>query len=200
MSFHGIFRIRGGAQYDLFLDSLFNHGSKKPPDTYEFKTYADLDHMIEDLGRKIASNPPEKVALVASFTESDGRNSRIRVKTPEITWLMDEKTEYPEYWINQRDVLKKCASIYGAQGFEADYVGVIWGRDLVWRGSWVLVPEAITDAVGNNNSLKRLAVTNKEKAMKLLLNRYRILLTRGIKGTYVYFEDSETRDYISSRI
>ena len=200
VSFHGIFRIRGGAQYDLFLDSLFNHGSQKPPDAYEFKTYVHLEHMIEDLGRKIASNPPEKVALVASFTESDGRNSRIRVKTPEITWLMDEKTEYPEYWINQRDVLKKCASIYGAQGFEADYVGVIWGRDLVWRGSWVLVPEAITDAVGNNNSLKRLAVTNKEKAMKLLLNRYRILLTRGIKGTYVYFEDSETRDYISSRI
>ncbi|MCK4443498.1 MAG: DUF2075 domain-containing protein [Thermoplasmata archaeon] len=31
--------------------------------------------------------------------------------------------------------------------------------------------------------------------MRLLRNRYRIMLTRGILGTGVYFEDDETRDF-----
>ncbi|WP_156770007.1 DNA/RNA helicase domain-containing protein [Methanocaldococcus sp. FS406-22] len=32
--------------------------------------------------------------------------------------------------------------------------------------------------------------------MKLLVNRYRIFLTRGIKGTYVFCEDEETRKFL----
>ncbi|MEM3191387.1 MAG: DNA/RNA helicase domain-containing protein [Candidatus Parvarchaeota archaeon] len=28
-------------------------------------------------------------------------------------------------------------------------------------------------------------------------NRYYILLTRGIRGTYVFFEDPETKEYVA---
>lgn len=53
--------------------------------------------------------------------------------------------------------LKYCTSIYGAQGFEAEYVGVIWGRDLIWRDEWIVNPDPITDNIGNENSLASLA-------------------------------------------
>ncbi len=200
IEFGGIFRIRGGRQYERFLDSLFDGENQTPPDIYDFKVFDSFERLLGDLEKRKTEISHDKVALVASFTESDGRKNKVRVEDPRIEWLMDEKTEYPEYWINQKDVLKKCASIYGSQGFEADYVGVIWGRDLTWRGKWTVNPGAITDGVGNHNSLKRLAVTDRAKAMQLLLNRYRILMTRGIKGTYVYFEDAETGNYVKSRI
>jgi DUF2075 family protein len=33
------------------------------------------------------------------------------------------------------------------------------------------------------------------EAMKLLVNRYRIFLTRGIQGTILHFEDAETQEF-----
>ena len=33
-------------------------------------------------------------------------------------------------------------------------------------------------------------------ARKLLMNRYRVLLTRGIKGTFVFCEDKETAEFM----
>ena len=117
-----------------------------------------------------------------------------------IYWLMDERKEYPMYWMGRLDPLKYCASIYGSQGFEAEYVGVIWGRDLIWRDKWTVNPDPITDNIGNKNSLAKLAKKNENKALELLKNRYLILLTRGTKGTYVFFEDNGTREYIKSLI
>ena len=40
----------------------------------------------------------------------------------------------------------------------------------------------------------------KDKLIDLLKNSYRVLLSRGMKGCYVYFMDKSTRDFIRSRI
>ncbi len=114
---------------------------------------------------------------------------------------MNPKTEYPQYWLNQKNSLTKCASVYGAQGFESDYTGVIWGEDLVWRNGWEVNQREIMDNTGGNFSLKKIASKgNLQLARKLLFNRYKILLTRGIRGTGIYFEDLKTYEYISSLV
>ena len=111
---------------------------------------------------------------------------------------MNEKTEYPKYWMGLLDPLKYCASVYGAQGFEADYVGVVGGRDFVRRGpNWQVNPKVITDDVGGSYSLRSVAQRDPARAEKLLKNRYYVLLTRGIRGTYVFFEDPETREFVT---
>jgi len=117
-----------------------------------------------------------------------------------IYWLMHEKEEYPRYWMGELDPLEYRASVYGAQGFEAEYVGVVWGRDLIWRDGWVVNPEPITDNVGGPYSLKTIAQRDKLRALRLLKNRYLILLTRGTRGVYLFFEDKETERYVLSRL
>lgn len=97
-----------------------------------------------------------------------------------------------------------CASIYGCQGFELDYAGVIWGRDFVIRnGQWAVGPaSACKDNVGKP-SLARLVDprhARHEEALGLLVNRYRIFLTRGIQGTVVHCEDPETGDFLKSAV
>ena len=79
-------------------------------------------------------------------------------------------------------------------GFEFDYVGVIFGNDLVYnfdQQSWTGHPENSADAI-----VKRA----KEKFPALVKNTYRALLSRGMKGCYVYFMDKDTERFIKSRI
>jgi len=193
---NGIYRVRDGRRYDMFLGSLLSGSPESSTFDYDFRCYKDITFLLKDL--EWFRNNGEKVALVASFTESDGRKNKVRVRDPYIEWLMDPKTEYPAYWIDQVDALRKCASVYGSQGFEADVVGVIWGKDLIWRNGWKINPGAITDDVGGRYSIKSLSVSNPKLAIDLMMNRYRILLTRGIKGTFVYFEDQETMKHVES--
>jgi len=109
--------------------------------------------------------------------------------------------EYVNFWMRGgSSQLDRVASIYGAQGFESDYVGIIWGRDLVVRdGRWALGdPEVCFDRIDGLIS-KRGAHRWSDEAQTLVKNRYRIFLTRGILGTVVHFEDAETGAWFNQK-
>ncbi len=116
---------------------------------------------------------------------------------------MNPQREYVPFWVNgESSNLEKCASIYGCQGFELDRSGVIWGEDLVIRnGRWQLGdPESTYDSAPGSKPLAEVMRRHPEDALTLLRNRYRIFLTRGILGTYVHFEDEETRVYFADLV
>jgi len=208
--------FRAPASYLRFVEDLMD-GKGSAPQKYSFKILGDVRDLLRTLReRKVEGS---RVALVSAFTESDGDKDpaspkNVRIGYPlqsgfdlykglgtEVRWLMNEKTQYPKYWMGLMDPLTYCASVYGAQGFESDYVGVVWGRDFVRRGSsWQINPRVITDKVGGSYSLRTVAERDPSKAERLLKNRYYILLTRGIRGTYVFFEDPETKDFVKQSV
>jgi hypothetical protein len=96
-------------------------------------------------------------------------------------------------WAHDPNGINQIGCVYTAQGFEFDYVGVIFGKDLVYRKDrgWIGQKEESHDAM-----VKR----SKEQFSEFIKNAYRVLLTRGIKGCYVYFMDDETRHYFESRV
>jgi uncharacterized protein len=98
-------------------------------------------------------------------------------------------------WASEPGGLEQVGCIYTAQGFEFDHVGVIWGRDLVYRGrrGWVGQPEHSHDG-----GLKR--GTSTERFTELVKHTYRVLLSRGLQGCTVHFLDDQTRDFVLSRI
>lgn len=87
---------------------------------------------------------------------------------------------------------EQVGCIYTAQGFEFDYAGVIFGTDLVHRNGsqWVGQPQ---------NSYDKVVKQSKAKFVDLAKNTYRVLLTRGMRGCYVYFQDEETEHFFRSR-
>ncbi|MCX7832016.1 MAG: DUF2075 domain-containing protein, partial [Actinobacteria bacterium] len=225
MTLKGVYRVRGGSSYHKFIEDLLNGNPSvyKNSNEYELKLFENITELLEYL--KEITRKSYKIALVASFTESPGdrknKDARtimnLRVGYPmysdleiykglyfnglplQVYWLMDERIQYPRFWLgDESNILTHCASVYGCQGFEADYVGVIWGRDLVWRnGSWK-IGENCQDTIGKP-SLKKLIeraregdIKAEEKAIRLLKNRYRIFLTRGMLGTSIFCEDKET--------
>ena len=98
-------------------------------------------------------------------------------------------------WASDPGGLEQVGCIYTAQGFEFDYVGVIFGPDLVYRPrqGWIGRPE-----FSHDSGLKR--GTDEAMFTSLVKNTYRVLLSRGLKGCYVYFTDEKTRDFFESRI
>ncbi|MCX8127906.1 MAG: DUF2075 domain-containing protein [Synergistetes bacterium] len=225
----GIYRVQGGALYHQFIEKLLVN----PKDivfprltNYELKVFSNIEDFISYLKKK--GEKKHKIAIIASFTESPGdrknktekseKNLRVgyplysgferyKNKNVFIYWLMDEKIQYPNFWLGgESNKLTHCASIYGVQGFEADYIGLIWGRDLVWRETEWTLGDSCEDTIGRPslrvifNKAKKGDMDSKKLAMKLLINRYRIFLTRGVLGTYIYCEDDETLGFLKKII
>jgi hypothetical protein len=99
-------------------------------------------------------------------------------------------------WASEEGGEDQVGCIYTAQGFEFDYVGVIFGNDLVYDPAerrWVGHPKRSHD-----RGLK--TGTSAEEFTELVKNTYRVLLTRGLKGCFVYFMDPATRTFFESRM
>ncbi|MEU0804442.1 DUF2075 domain-containing protein [Streptomyces sp. NPDC005970] len=90
-------------------------------------------------------------------------------------------------WATDPAGFGQVGCVYTAQGFEYDWSGVIIGPDLVWRDDrWVVDRSASKDPVFKKP-------TADDDVDRLILNTYKVLLTRGMKGTIVYSTDAETR-------
>jgi len=97
-------------------------------------------------------------------------------------------------WAYDPNGLEQVGCVYTAQGFEFDYVGVIFGKDLIYdpeTAEWKGIKENNADSV-----VKR----SKDKFVDLVKNTYRVLLSRGMKGCYVYFMDKNTENFFRSRM
>lgn len=106
-------------------------------------------------------------------------------------------------WIVKEDSINEIGCIHTCQGLELDYVGVIIGPDLLIRDGKVITnfkARAKTDQSlkGINKIAKDNAKKANEIADNIIKNTYRTLMTRGMKGCYIFSNDKETRDYFSS--
>jgi DUF2075 family protein len=94
---------------------------------------------------------------------------------------------------------------FQCQGLELDYVGVIIGKDLIYRDGQVLVDPASRAKTDTSiKGYKTMVKSDPEKAKELIRgvikNTYRTLMTRGMKGCYVWCEDEGLRNLIKNSI
>lgn len=92
-------------------------------------------------------------------------------------------------WAYKPEGIKQVGCIYTAQGFEFDYIGVIVGKDLRYDKETGVLYTDITAT--KDPTLKR----SKEGFDDYVRNIYRVLMSRGMKGCYVYFCDKDVAEY-----
>lgn len=100
-------------------------------------------------------------------------------------------------WILKPDSVNEVGCIHTCQGLETDYIGVIIGPDFVIRDGVAVTDagkRAKTDASikGYKSLLRENPSSAKQKADAIIKNTYRTLMTRGMKGCYIYCTDKET--------
>lgn len=101
--------------------------------------------------------------------------------------------------IKDLDSSEEIGCIHTCQGMEFDYVGVFIGKDRYYKDGHV---QTNRNAISKDDKTSgiRLKSTSNEEADKLIRRTYKVLLTRGIKGCYIYCEDEALRNYLKEKL
>ncbi|MGN9810228.1 DNA/RNA helicase domain-containing protein [Micromonospora sp. BQ11] len=100
------------------------------------------------------------------------------------------------FWATDPNGFGQVGCVYTAQGFEYDWSGVIIGPDLVARNGRLVTRR---DESKDPAFRSRKSVSDDE-ADRLIRNTYKVLLTRGMRGTILYSTDPETREFLADLI
>lgn len=96
------------------------------------------------------------------------------------------------------DSFDQIGCIHTVQGMEFDYVGVIIGKDLIYRDGHVCTNKM---AISKDDHTSKIRQCKDDiVADRLIKNTYKVLLTRGQKGCFIYCEDAPLREYLKTRI
>ena len=121
----------------------------------------------------------------------------IKIGDFEISWNLKNTTTYA---IDENSV-QEAGCIHTSQGLEFDYVGVIIGDDMRYENGRIVTD--FTKRAKTDQSLKGIKKLYKEdpnraekEADEIIKNTYRTLMTRGMKGCYVYCTDQHLSAYL----
>ena len=194
------FRCSGSDAYLQWLDDALKiqeSNIARFDEKMQFKIFDDPLQMMDEIR---ARNVEKKnsARIVAGFCwpwskpNPDGSLvNDVKVDGLEMPW---EKKDQFWKWATDDSGMEQVGTVYTAQGFEFDYIAVVFGKDLVYDqtiGGWEAIPE---------NSHDRQVKRNNPKLVEHFKNVYRVLMSRAHKGVYVYFMDKETEKYFRSHM
>lgn len=203
------FRCNGSDGYLAWLDNALEIRKTANFDIdgfdYDFKVFDDPNEMRKAIEDKNKVN--NKSRLVAGYcwnwptgnTRNDTNFHEITIPEHnfEISWNLDGG----EAFAIGENSINEAGCIHTVQGLEFDYVGVIIGDDIRYENGHILTDytkRAKTDT--SLNGIKKLAnEQGQDKANiiadAIIKNTYRTLMTRGMKGCYIYCTDSQLSAY-----
>lgn len=204
------FRCNGSDGYLAWLD-----------DTLEIRETANYSLKDIDFDVRICDSPSEVYDLIKQKNQAplrarmlagycwdwikEGKNDSsvhdIVIGDFEMSWNLGNTQTYA---IDEGSI-DQIGCIHTSQGLEFDYVGVIIGDDLRYEDGHIVTD--YTKRASTDQSLKginKMARENPEKAAALadeiIKNTYRTLLTRGMKGCYVFCTDEALSEYLKKRV
>jgi Uncharacterized conserved protein len=203
------FRCNGSDNYLDWLDGvLYNKPdhSTFSLDEFDFRVF-DTPAELYDAILKQNAVPKQTARLTAGFCwpwssdlGADGELVKdVRIGDFAMPWeTKDSINPIPKgyvkwyEWAYKPEGIKQVGCIYTAQGFEFDYVGVIIGKDLVYNQ---LTGQLETDYTATKDPMLR---RGREHYDEYVRNIYRVLMSRGMKGCYIYCCDAALSDYFKS--
>jgi DUF2075 family protein len=203
------FRCSGSDGYISWLDNTLDirgtSNNKLGHGGYDFQVFdsvAEMHHAIE------AKNTENKARVVAGYcwpwrSKKDPAAFDIEIG-PDYRrrWNLDQDGSL---WIIAPDSINEVGCIHTCQGLEVDYIGVIIGPDLMVRDGIVLTDASSRSkqdqSVKGWRSASRIDREGTLAKVDLIIkNTYRTLMTRGMKGCYLYCTDQETRDHFRTAL
>lgn len=203
------FRCSGSDGYLSWLDNALqiretaNLDLEEGFPEYDFRVYDDPNELRRDIEeRNMANNRSRMVAGYCWNWISSGKNdsSVHDVTIPEFGFGMSWNLGSTGTWAIDEGSIDEIGCIHTCQGLEFDYVGVIMGDDMRYEDGTV-----VTDAskrARTDQSLRglRSKYPDPEEARRvadrIIKNTYKVLMTRGMKGCYVYCTDRGMADHL----
>ncbi len=196
-------RCRGGEPYLNYVTSILscNQKSRERIDGYDFRLFSDIEEMINTI-KKLDSK--KKLCRCVAGYSWEWKTKKMKPEAIKKKRIYDIEIEGHKYiwnmnnkeWILREDSINEIGCIHTSQGYDLNYVGVIFGREIDYdekTNQIVINPDLFFDKGVKNGS-------NPEMIRTHIINAYRVMLTRGIEGCYVYACNPSLAKYLSNYI
>lgn len=197
------FRCSGSDGYLAWLDQTL--GIRETANTelatqeYDFRVFNSPEALHKAI---IEKNSANRARVVAGYcwpwaSKKTPSADDIVIGDYKRQWNLDQDGSL---WIIAEKSVEQVGCIHTCQGLEVDYIGVIIGPDLIVRNGEVITDPSARDrhdkSIRGHKALAKADPISAKKITDLIIkNTYRTLMTRGMKGCYVYSTDRETAEY-----
>lgn len=205
------FRCNGSDSYLSWLDNTLQiretANIRLSEEDYDFKIFSDPNELFKTIKEKNKINNKARVVAGYCWDWNSKKNPNdYDIIIPEFRfqkrWNLNSDKNL---WIIGNNSIEEIGCIHTCQGLELDYIGVIIGLDMRYENGRIITD--VSQRSGNDLSVKgfkSLIKQNKGKALQdaddIIKNTYRTLLTRGMKGCYVYCCDKQLAEYFAAQI
>jgi DUF2075 family protein len=205
------FRCNGSDGYLAWLDNTLDIRETANPTLatgeYDFRVFDNPAEMHALVELKNRANNRSRVVAGYCWTWPSKKDPQAwDIQLPQFNyrrrWNLDKDGSL---WIVTPGSVEQVGCIHTCQGLELDYVGVIIGPDLAYRNGRIVTDA--TQRASSDQSVKGLKAMLKAEpdsardlADAIVKNTYRTLMTRGMKGCYVYCTDAPLAAYLRARL
>ncbi|MBD8348966.1 DNA/RNA helicase domain-containing protein [Dysgonomonas sp. HGC4] len=191
-------RSKGGNLFTDFvnqlLDNTLMNDERFESEQFEFLLFDDISLLRDKIIER--DNQVGLSRLVAGYSwewisKKDKGLFDIVIDKTKLKW----NSTYISF-INSPNAVNEVGCIHTTQGYDLNYVGVIFGEEIGYNkqtNSIEVYKDNYKDKNGKNN-------TNDSTLNQYIINIYKTLLLRGIKGVYVYCCNKDLRDFFSQHI
>lgn len=201
------FRCDGSDGYLAWLDNVLEIRETANFDLdnkYDFKVFDDPNVLRQAIVEKNKIN--NKSRLVAGYCWdwiSEGKNKTdiYDITIPEYDFGMSWNLGNSSTWAIDKESVNEVGCIHTCQGLEFDYVGVIIGDDIRYEDGHIITD--YTKRAKTDQSIKGIKKIAKEEGIEeakrltdaIIKNTYKTLMTRGMKGCYIYCTNKNLQNY-----
>lgn len=193
-------RVMGGSDYINFVDDLLHcrlelGDQRFKSDTYVLRLYSSLKDMHRDLVEK-----EKKFGLcrmLAGYSWPWESKNNEKVHDIEIDGLSFKWNTTNIDWINSSNALNEIGCIHTSQGYDLNYCGLIFGNEIK------LNPEnnqIEIDASHYYDKKGKQGIKDPELLKEYIINIYKTMMLRGIRGAFIYVCDEKLRYYFKDFI
>lgn len=194
------FRCGGSGNYIQWLSDLFNNEATTELDgSYDIRVLDSPQQLMDEVVSKRDGRVTAGYAWSWTKERIDGQLVP-DVQIPEHDFAMAWNDAKRLDWAIHPDGREQIGCIHTVQGLEMTYAGVIIGPDLGYDSQskqLIVRREEFKDSGARPAKPKKNEVDALEQLVK---NTYKTLMTRGMKGCYVYCCDPELQKYMKQRI
>jgi len=190
------FRSRGGVSYVNFIHNLFDVDviNIKPFRSFDFdlRLFDRLEELVDEIKAKEAEDGLSR--LVAGYAwewVSKKNKNKYDINIGDVHLRWNSKAID---WVNSENSIHEVGCIHTTQGYDLNYVGVILGPEIDYdinKKEIVVYKELYKDKAGKNT------ITSELVLKEYILNIYKTILLRGIKGAFIYAVNPEMNKYLA---
>lgn len=193
------FRVQGGRHYVEFLDGLLNvrltgtgkFHSKK----YEFLAFDGISDMVREIDRRNQTHGLARLIAGYAWPWVSRKNPSaydIEIADVRLRW---NRTNID--WINTPGAEHEVGCIHTTQGYDLNYAGVIFGHEIRYDAQR---NQIVIDKGNYHDRTGKQTIHDPDELKRYILNIYKTIMLRGIKGTFVYACDEGLRSYLKRYI